>query len=127
MGIKDDEPAGPDSFGRSDEDSHYMSTKQGLLLGHESKTLTRDDLREKEDRSKFLDEFDRIAQGGPNPDPTPCDRIMGRLLRYQVSPEETKRIIEKLGITDENAQELRTNLRARYPHLVKLLEEADGE
>jgi hypothetical protein len=104
MSIKDDEPAGPDSFGGSDEDSHYMSSKQGLS-----------------------DQCAHKAQDESNPGLTPYDRIVGRFLRYQVSSEDTKRIIEKLGITDEDVQELRTNLRARYPHLVKLLEEADDE
>jgi len=62
-----------------------------------------------------------------NPDPTPYERTMGRLLRYQVLPEETKRILEKLGIPDESFQELRASFRTRYPHLVKLLKETDGE
>ena len=73
-----DDPPHPDGFGGSDEESHYMSSKQGLS------------------------EYDRIA---------------GRLIRSGVSPEDTKRAMDKAGITLEEARELRDRIFARFPEL----------
>jgi len=85
-----DDPPHPDGFPGSDEESHYMSSKQGLSE----------------------------VSGTPSS----YDRMLGRLIRAGTTPEDTKRVMEKAGITLEEARNLRDRLFERFTELKKTVD-----
>jgi len=85
-----DDPPHPDGFPGSDEESHYMSSKQG---------------------------FSELPET-----PSSYDRMLGRLIRAGTTPENTKRAMEKAGITLEEARDLRDRLFERFPELRKTVD-----